>query len=102
MGQNVAYQYFTPATGNTVSPADWCEACCLNPAAGLSTLTLNMPKQPRDGQPFTLNSTQAVTTFTQQVTSGTNQTLLGGLSAIVAGVQNRWVFNASINTWMPG
>lgn len=97
----VALQSFAPSTGNTISPSDWCEACSLNPAATLATLTINMPKQPVDGQPFRLNTSQIITALTLQVTSGTNQTLLAVPASLAIGVSNGWVFKAAANTWFP-
>lgn len=93
------YQSFIPSAGDTVSPADWCEVCSLNPAGTLLTLTINMPKYPKDKQPFTINSTKAVTTLTLQVTSGTGQTLLAALTALVIGVAARYVYDAPNITW---
>lgn len=95
------YQQFAPSTSGTITPADWCEACSLNPAGTLLALTVNMPKQPRDGQPFALNSTQIITTLTLQVNAATAQTLLAIPTALAIGVGFHWVFNSATNTWMP-
>lgn len=96
------YQYSVPTAGATVSPADWCETCSLNPAGTLATLTVNFPKQPNDGQPFTLNTTQIVTALTMASTSTPAQVRPFVPSALAIGVSYRWVYNAPKNTWMPG
>jgi hypothetical protein len=95
------YQYVVATEGGTINAADWCEALALNPAAGLTALTVGMPKFPVDGQTFSLNSTQAVTTLTLQVQTGSGQTLLGAATAVTAGLHKEWVYVAPLATWSP-
>ena len=91
------YQYAAPAAGNTVTASDSTEILSLNPAGTLATLTINPPGQPRDGQPFTISSSQIVTALT--ITLLNNQTMPAKPSALAVAVGFRWVFDAPNNRW---
>lgn len=95
------YQQSAPVAAATVNAPDWCEVLSLNPAGTLATLTVGMPKQPKDGQQFILNSTQIVTALTLQVQASSNQTLLAAATSLAVGVSRSYIFNAPSQTWMP-
>lgn len=96
------YQSFVPTAGSTVTPADWCETCSLAPAGTLATMTQNFPKQPTDGQPFVLNSTQIITALTMASISTPAQVIQAAATAVAIGVSRRWVYDAPKNTWRVG
>lgn len=66
------HQIPAPLTGTTVQVNDQTVALILNPAGTISTLTVNFPLLPYDGQNVQFTSTQTVTTLTLTAT-GTGQ-----------------------------
>jgi hypothetical protein len=73
-------EVYIPLTGFTISPN--ASAVVINPAGTLATGTILLPLNPSDGQRFSITSTQTQTALT--VTANTNDSIVGGPSALVA------------------
>jgi hypothetical protein len=98
------YQKLTPVTGATIvmggsvgcSPQAATAGSCvsilqLTPAGTLSTLTIDTPLYPVDGQKMQIFSTQAVTTLT--MTASQSQTLNGALTSLSANAGGAWIYS---------
>jgi hypothetical protein len=101
----VGYSKLTPVTGATItvggalgcSPVSATAGNCvsvlqLTPAGTLSTLTINTPLYPVDGQRMQIFSTQIVSTLTMAASQ--SQTLNGALTSLSANAGGAWVYSA--------
>lgn len=78
---NPRIEYFTPTTGQTISPTRFCYMASVNPAATLAALTVTFPPTPdKEGQGFRVRTTQTITalTFTGGVALKAPTTLAAG------------------------
>jgi len=88
----------TPTTGNTIATAIGITQLVLNPAGTLAALTVTLPQNPADNQPFVLMTSQTITSLTVNTADGTT------INAPPTTLSNaasppRWRFQASLNTW---
>jgi hypothetical protein len=88
-----AYDYFTPATGATVTLVNNHENI-INPSGALAALTLALPSSPADGDVVNLTITQAVTTI-----SYSGGTVVGGLTSATTGAQYHLTYRTASTTW---
>jgi len=92
------YLISVPTTGGTVTMTTLQSALILNPAGGLSTLTVVLPPTATDGKTVTIFSTQNVTTLTMSTSNGATinqpQTSLTANSAAQA-----WVYSLANTAW---
>lgn len=94
----VLTQTLIPTTGTTVQ-ANGQPTTFLKPAGTLSTLTVNLPVSPYDGQPWNLASSQVITTLTLAAsgkTIGTTTTTLAVNTPV------HYTYMASSSTWVKG
>jgi hypothetical protein len=87
----------TPTTGFSIAPAANITQLILNPAGTLATGTVAMPRNPGDGQPFALLSSQTVTALTVNTSDGA--TINGAPTTISANTSIKYRFVLSLNTW---
>ena len=74
------FELYVPLTGFSISPIS--SNVVLNPAGTLATGTILLPLNPSDGQKLVITSTQTQTALT--VTANTNDSIVGGPTALVA------------------
>lgn len=90
-------EYFTPATGGTVTlvNASTDIRAIIAPAGTLATLTIQMPPNPFDAQVVSICSSQAVTILTMTASIG----LLGALTSFVANSFASYAYDSTSNAW---
>jgi hypothetical protein len=86
----------TPTTGTTVTTAAGVTQLVLNPAGTLAALTVTMPPSPGDNQPFTLMTSQTLTSLT---VSASGPTVNGAPTTLSANTSVKFRFMTSLNTW---
>ncbi|TXH13849.1 MAG: SGNH/GDSL hydrolase family protein [Hyphomicrobiaceae bacterium] len=93
---NTAPQYVVATAGSTIyARGDRNLKLLLKPAATLATLTVVMNPLPRNGDVFTLSSTQAVTALT--LTSA--KTVNGAITAVTANTPVSYQYNETADQW---
>jgi hypothetical protein len=92
------YSYATPTTGATVTVADTSDTAIIDPAGGLSTLTVNLPTCSAlyDGKFAQFSSSQVVTTLTVGATAGT---VGNAPTSLTAGGGARFMCRGANTTW---
>jgi hypothetical protein len=95
-GGNFTIQNVVPISGFTVV-SNGSNALDLNPATTLSSLTIDFPASPVNGQLFYITSTQSITSLTLSSIS-----TIQGYSGATAwsGSVLRYRYNLSQNTWL--
>jgi hypothetical protein len=95
----------TGATGNTLTAAATSGGYILHSSASVTSVVLNLPAAPIDGQQFAISADQLVTSLTVQTaaTSTAGQTITKAPSIITPSTTGsygyRWMFNAAANNW---
>jgi hypothetical protein len=92
------YGKSAPLTGATLNFANQQSYLILNPAGGLSTLTVGLAANPPDGQRACIFSTQTVTTLTLQAQT-TSQTINNGVTSLTANTGACYTYSSSNTTW---
>lgn len=87
-------QAVAPTTGNTVVIGQGVTALLLNPTGTLSTLTVTLPSNPRDGQSLVIATSQIITTLT--INGGT---IVGTLTTLALGGNAYFVYGATAAKW---
>jgi hypothetical protein len=73
--------------------------CVLQPLANLSTLTLNFPASPLDGDDLFVISTKAITTVTPVFAAGQGKINIPASFALAAGVSQHITWSAQLASW---
>lgn len=87
----------TPTTGFSIVAASGVTQLVITPAGTLSTGTVTLPRTPGDNQPFSLLSSQTVTTLTVNTSDGS--TINAAPTTIAANTSVKFRFVASLNAW---
>ena len=90
-------QYVTPATGATVTATQHVSNLICNPSGSLVNLTINFPAHPRDGDVFSIEISQIVTSTVLATTDGS--TIKGTMVTSSANSHAGWVYNVTSTTW---
>ncbi|HXP29700.1 MAG TPA: hypothetical protein VN832_01330 [Stellaceae bacterium] len=101
MLQPLPYQYAQPTSGGSITINNGVELLIIDPAGTLAALTVIMPAAPLDGQRVALQSSQTITTLTQNPNTG--QTIKGAATTLAAnGPAQSWIYRAANSTWYSG
>jgi hypothetical protein len=92
-----AFAKFVPTAGQNVVIGEFVDRVILNPAGLLATLTITFPTNPKDGQIFTIFSSQIVTTLTLVATGLTIQSPLTAFTALGSA---EYIYEAATSTWL--
>lgn len=98
-GATVGYARSAPTDGATVTADAGERVRQLVPAGTLATLTVEMPPDPEDGQPYELRTSQAITALT--VTSA-DAIVAGAPAGMAANSSIRGLYVAGDDTWYIG
>jgi hypothetical protein len=95
--ESVAYSYFTPTTGTTVSLTG-VPIVVIDPAATIAALTISLPSSPADGLTFIIGFTRQVTSITWANgtiggTSLTSRVAGGHMHATYLATPGKWFLN---------
>lgn len=89
----------TPSSGDTILISILNKRTILNPSGTLTTLTINMPASPVNGQFQIITTTQIITALT---VSGNGNSIIGQPTTLTAGQSFTMIFDQPSSTWYPG
>jgi hypothetical protein len=93
---NLATQFATPTTGQTVTVTTGNTWLNITPAATLAALTINLPTDRTDGETVLVNSTQTLTALT---VSGASTTVVGAPTTLAANGFFEMRYSGTLNAW---